>query len=128
METQLLQLSKEKAAVEKECDKWRGREEREKGTLEELQHNIDKVGVIGCINFVRLKFSLMMLILSKTYSCSFFFLYQKLSKTIRYGLRGSRTFKALRWCEQSCCSDFRIESNEIFVIGVGFFFRQVSTF
>ncbi|XP_063728006.1 protein Daple-like isoform X3 [Symsagittifera roscoffensis] len=42
METQLLQLSKEKAAVEKECDKWRGREEREKGTLEELQHNIDK--------------------------------------------------------------------------------------
>ena len=28
-----------------------------------------------------------------------------------------------------CCSDFRYESNGIFVLGVGFFFfRQISTF
>ena len=26
------------------------------------------------------------------------------------------------------CSDFRYESNRIFVLGVGFFFRQISTF
>ena len=39
------------------------------------------------------------------------------------------TFRALPWYEQSCCSDFRYESNGIFVLRVGFFFfRQISTF
>ena len=66
-------------------------------------------------------------LLFKMYSSpkAFFFI-----KTIRYGLTISLIIQVFAPVyEQSCCSDFRYESNGIFVLGVGFvFFRQISTF
>ena len=51
-------------------------------------------------------------------------------KTIRYELWDSRNIQGFALIyEQSCCSDFRYDSDGIFVLGVGFFFfRQISTF
>ena len=70
-------------------------------------------------------------ILQMYYQLEFFILFSRLlresqktsdTKTINLTVIKTETLKAY-------CSDFRYESNGIFVLGVGFFFfRQISTF
>ena len=60
--------------------------------------------------------------------------YHFFQKLIQMPQKGVRVLKILPWYVHFCflptfCSDFRYESNGIFVLGVGFFFfRQISTF
>ena len=56
-ETQLIQLTKEKAALEMEFEKAKSSVSREKGTMEELQQNLEKVSFYG--HFMSLCYSIL---------------------------------------------------------------------